>query len=231
VNILVVDDEPLARMRLQDLLARAPFENLSVAEADSGEAALAWLAQHPVDLVLLDIQMPGMDGLALARILSERPDAPAIIFCTAHEAHALEAFDLRAVHYLLKPYRAEKLYAAIGGLAGRRPVTAPLVLHDGGKTLRILPQDILYLAADHKYVRVVHRGGEVLTEESLNHLEEKLDGFVRCHRAYLVSLAAIDALQKKADGQYCLALRDHETQVPVSRRQLSCVRKLLSRPS
>ncbi len=231
MRVLIVDDEPLARTRLAALLGECDGVAI-VGHVDDGEAALAAIGDLHPDLLLLDIDMPGIDGVALAQRLAGRT-RPQIIFCTAYEAHALKAFDLGAIDYLLKPVRLERLRDALQR-AERRLADAPrepaAYLHGRlrGEQVRIALDEVICLLADEKYVVVHHREGELLIEESLRQLEEAHpDQLVRLHRNCLVPPARLLGLKTLADGRV-LARVDGSTISPeVSRRNLPAVRKLL----
>src|SRR6476619_2668837 len=181
MRVVIVDDEPLARARLRELLDEHGGVAV-VAEAGDGHAALHACAEHAPDLVLLDIVMPGIDGLETARHLAAFEPRPAVVFCTAFDAHALSAFDAQAIDYLVKPVRPERLAAAIERVrtfaAGRGHVAAPrnaqrthLCARMRG-SLRLIPvEDVHYLQAEEKYVVVHHARGEDLIDESLKTLE------------------------------------------------------------
>jgi two-component system response regulator AlgR len=177
LRVLVVDDEPPARERLKQLLAELPDTELA-GEAGSGEEALAVAAEARPDVVLLDIRMPGMGGLEAARHLASLTDPPAVVFTTAYEQHALEAFDAQASGYLLKPIRRERLASALERL--RRPTRAQrTVTTEPGKArthvtarvrdqLKLIPvRDVLCFVAEQKYTTVRHVAGEDLIEDSL----------------------------------------------------------------
>jgi two-component system response regulator AlgR len=239
VKVLVVDDEPPARTRLRGLLAE--IGGVEVAgEAGSGLAALELASTDPPDLVLLDVRMPGMDGLEVARHLSRLPSPPAVIFTTAYESHALSAFEVCAVDYLLKPVRRERLAEA---LARARQMTRTRA-HDlpsepgAARThvsatqqgrLRVVPiAEVRYFLADQKYVSAGFPGGELLLEESLRQLEEELGGhFLRVHRNALVALAHVEALERDDDGLHRVRLRGVSSRLAVSRRLLALVRQRL----
>src|SRR6185436_14942911 len=159
LKALIVDDEPLARMRLATLLNESAAPKVEiVGEAGDGSEAMAWLNRNqPVDLVLLDVQMPGLSGTELAALLRQRANAPAVVFITAHAEHALTAFELEAVDYLTKPVRRERLQAALERVAQRRPpaqedAVPVIVVSDRGRLQRIPLADVLYLKAELKYV-------------------------------------------------------------------------------
>jgi two-component system response regulator AlgR len=228
--VLIVDDEPRARDRLRHLLAAIPGATV-VGEAGNGGDALAQAAATAPDIVLLDVRMPGMDGLEAARHLADLPSPPAVIFTTAFEQHALEAFDAHAAGYLLKPVRLEKLEQAIA--RARQPTRAQLgqMTEAAGsrrtqlpvrtrEQLKLIPVDeILCFIADQKYVTVRHTGGEDLTEEPLRALEQEFAAeFVRVHRNALAALRHIEAVDRLPDGHHVLRLRHGGGQLQVSRR-------------
>lgn len=230
LRVLVVDDEPPARERLRQLLEDIPGA-ACVGEAGSGESALELAMREDPDVVLLDIRMPGMGGLAAARRLAELAEPPAVIFVTAYEQHALEAFDAQAAGYLLKPIRRDQLAAALE--RARRPSRAQLARLAGpgaaARThisvrardqLRLIPVDeVLCFIADQKYTTVRHAGGEDLIEESLRTLEEEFAGrFVRVHRNALVAIAQVARVEREADGHYAVHLRHDGGRLQVSRR-------------
>jgi len=231
LRVLIADDEPRARERLRQMLADLP-ETECVGEAGNGEEAFTLAeACHP-DIVLLDIRMPGMDGLEAARRLARLPEPPAVIFTTAFEQHALEAFDVQASGYLLKPIRRERLAAALE--RARRPSKAQLAtLADSAPAehrthvsarvrdqLKLIPLgEVLCFIAEQKYTTVRHIGGEDIIDEPLRSLEEELGAsFVRVHRNALVAIAQVDALEREADGRCVVHLRHGGGSLPVSRR-------------
>ncbi|MGV6827683.1 MAG: LytR/AlgR family response regulator transcription factor [bacterium] len=236
MRILVVDDEQLARHRLIALLKELgePYE--VVAEAENGDDALVLADQQQVDVVLLDIQMPGISGLEVARKLTTQPLPPAVIFTTAYEEHALTAFESNAVGYLVKPIRSEKLLHSLQQASQlTRPqksasqVDSPgITVQMRGNLQRIPLTEIYYLHADNKYVMVRHTGGEALLEESLVSLEQRFgDQFLRVHRNALVCPKKLSGLSKNAEGQAVVQFLDIEDQLPVSRRHLAEVRRQL----
>ena len=237
MRVVIVDDEPLARERLRDLLAGVGGVDV-VAEAGDGHAALHACAEHHPDLVLLDIAMPGIDGLETARHLAVFEPRPAVVFCTAFDAHALSAFDAQAIDYLVKPVRQERLAAALERVrtfaAGIAQHAAASVEEGRARThlcarlrgsLRLIPiEDIRYLQAEEKYVVVHHARGEDLIEESLKSLELEFgETFVRIHRNCLVARHEIVELRRIGDGHTQAVLRHGEQPLEVSRR---CVPQL-----
>jgi two-component system, LytTR family, response regulator AlgR len=239
VKVIIVDDEPLARSRLRALLDGEGGVEV-VAEAADGEQALHACAEHRPDLVLLDISMPGIDGLEAARHLAAFEPRPAVVFCTAFDEHALSAFDAQAIDYLVKPVRRERLAAALERVrtfaAGRGQA------RDGGSgqrrshlcarlrgSLRLVPiEDVRYLQAEEKYVVVHHARGEDLIEESLKSLEEEFgDRFVRIHRNCLVARHELVELRRSPDGHVQAILRHGDQPLEVSRRCVSGLRETL----
>ncbi len=240
MKVLIVDDEPPARARLRELLNRLSNHECC-GEAGNGVEALRLAASvvQP-DIVLLDIQMPGQDGLETARRLADLAHPPAIIFVTAYGDHALEAFDAHAVAYLLKPVRLERLEQALASasrlnraqltslavepMAGRTYVSARL----GQRLERIPLAEVFYFQADQKYVTVRHRQGRLLIEESLKVLETELGArAVRVHRNALAMAAQVAGLEKTLDGGMNLIFHGIPDRLEVSRRHLSAIRQFL----
>ena len=241
MRVVIADDEPLARERLRDLLAGVGGVEV-VAEAGDGHAALHACAEHHPDLVLLDISMPGIDGLETARHLAAFEPRPAVVFCTAFDAHALSAFDAQAIDYLVKPVRQERLAAALERVRTFAAGTAQHAAASGeeGRTrthlcarlrgsLRLIPiEDIRYLQAEEKYVVVYHARGEDLIEESLKALEAEFgDHFVRIHRNCLVARHEIIELRRIGDGHTQAVLRHGDQPLEVSRRCVPQLRETL----
>lgn len=242
LRTLIVDDEVLARSRLRTLLGdcKAPAADVIGEAAHAAEARLR-LDDTQVDLLLLDIHMPGLDGIELARLLRGRADAPAIVFVTAHAAHAVDAFELDAVDYLTKPVRAERLQQALlkaeRHLKERRAQQAGveedvLVIQERGRAERVPLSEVVYLKSEFKYLTVRTSTHSHIYDGSLSEMEERYpDRFVRVHRNALVARAAMRALEKHDDGEdadgWALRLRGIAEPVVVSRRQLSAVRDAL----
>ncbi len=231
MRVLVVDDEPLARARLCALLTECADVEV-VGRAGDGEAALGAIAESQPDVLLLDISMPGMDGVALAQRLAMR-GKPQVIFCTAYESHALEAFELGAADYLLKPVRLERLREALARAAQRLAASPPaptIYLHGRlrGEQIRIALDEVICLLAEEKYVVVRHRHGELLIEESLRQLEEAWpDQLVRLHRNCLVPPVRLLGVRTLPDGRVLARLDGTDFSPEVSRRNLPALRKLL----
>jgi len=232
LRVLIVDDEPPARERLRSMLVEAGGFDVA-GEAGNGEQALDLVERLTPDIVLLDVRMPGIDGLEVARHLATHPEPPAVIFTTAFDEYALQAFESEAVAYLLKPIRAEKLRAALAK-AGRltRPqlqqvaTAARLAEHRshigvrGRDGLKLIPVDEVFcFHADQKYTTVKHQKGEDLIEDSLKTLEEEFaPGFVRIHRNALVNTRYLERIARDAGGQHFVHLRGFPDALEVSRR-------------
>lgn len=232
LRVLIVDDEPPARERLRSMLVE--FGDFDVAgDASNGEQALIQVDKLFPDIVLLDVRMPGVDGLEVARQLAMLAEPPAVIFTTAFDEYALEAFESQAVSYLLKPIRAEKLKAALakaGRLtrpqlqqvanATREPAHRSHIGVRGRDGLRLIPvEDVLCFHADQKYTTVRHVKGEDLIEDSLKTLEEEFAAnFVRIHRNALVNTRYLERIARDADGQHFVHLRGMAEPLEVSRR-------------
>ena len=240
MKIVIIDDEPLARQRLHSVIDELGIGQV-VNEGSNGEQAIRLCEMHKPDVVLLDIRMPGMDGIEAAQHLMKLETPPAIIFTTAYDEYAIKAFESHAVDYLLKPIRKERLYDALG--ASTRLTRAQMQalsedpasstrLHISarlGGELRLIPiDDICYFMAEHKYVTVRHKEGTVLIEESLKSLEKEFeDKFLRIHRNALVAITCISALEKDREGGHKLKLRNLDDILEVSRRHLPTVRKVM----
>lgn len=245
LRILIVDDESLARSRLRTLLAECKSPGAEVvAEAANSSEAFLRLDDLQVDVVLLDIHMPGMDGLELARELSRGPRAPAVVFVTAHAVHAVTAFELEAVDYLTKPVRAERLQQSLQKaerwLKERRGPEPEgpqdsLLIQERGRAERVALSDVLYLKSEYKYLTVRTSTRSHIYDGSLAEFEERYPAhFVRVHRNALVARSAIRALEKYDDGEdaegWALRLDGIPEPVVVSRRQLPAVRDALREP-
>lgn len=243
LQILVVDDEPLARSRLRTLLGDcgAPAARV-VAEAANAAEAMGHLQRLRLDAALLDIRMPGADGLALAQALRALAQPPAVVFVTAHAEHAVAAFELEAVDYLTKPVRLERLQSALQKveryLVARRgvlpePPEEVLVIQDRGRTERVPLAEVLYFKAELKYITVRTATRSYILDGSLSELEERHGGgFLRVHRNALVARRAVRALEKHYDPEegegWAVRLNGIDESLAVSRRQLSAVREALA---
>lgn len=242
LKVLLVDDEALARSRLRTLLAEcAEPAAVPAAEAANAAQAMELLLRQPFDAVLLDVHMPGADGLALARALRSMPRAPAVIFVTAYAEHAVAAFELEAVDYLTKPVRRERLQAALqkveraAATRGSAPAPAPesLLIHDRGRTERVPLDEVLYFKAELKYVTVRTGARSYILDASLSELEERHPArFLRVHRNALVARGALRALERHDDPEegegWAVRLNGIDELVAVSRRQLGAVREALA---
>jgi two-component system, LytTR family, response regulator AlgR len=230
LKVLIVDDESPARERLRSLLAEIA-DVVCIGEAMSGQEALAHIHELNPDVVLLDVRMPGMDGLEAARHLTVLEEPPAVIFTTAYDEYAVEAFEAHAVGYLLKPVRKEQLAASLAR-AGRLSRVQLQKLASSSETrrshiaarrregVRLIPiEEVQYLLADQKYTTVHHLKGEDLIEDSLRLLESEFGpAFVRIHRNALVGVRYLERIERNAEGAYLVRLRGCEAPLPVSRR-------------
>lgn len=247
LRVLIVDDEPLARLRLAQLVrdvgaAREPAAEVA-GEAGAAQAALDWLAGAEADLLLLDIQMPGLDGIALAARLQSMPRPPAVVFITAHAEHALRAFELEATDYLTKPVRRERLQAALQRVArrlggsgaaagsGNEPV---IVVSERGRLVRVPLAEVLYLKAELKYVTLRTARHSYVLDEALAELEQRLgERFLRVHRNAIVARSAVRALERRAgedeDAEgWAVQVSPTDEWLAVSRRQVGAVREALA---
>lgn len=239
LKTLIVDDEALARDRLRSLVEELDAGEV-IAEAKNGQQAIETIQQQRPDLVLMDIRMPGMDGIEAAKHIANMENPPAVIFTTAYGDHALEAFDAHAIDYLLKPIRKERLEDAINrakamtqtiieSLQDELPATRTHLSVFVQGNIQLIPVDqIIYFKADQKYISVFTDDGEVLIEESLKSLEEEFrETFLRIHRNTLVAKNAINKLEKTTEGKFMIKLIDRDESLAISRRLLSNVRKFL----
>lgn len=239
LNVLIVDDEPLARARLRTLLGDCKKPAVICGgEAGNAQQALDLLRRSVFDAAFLDVRMPGADGLTLAQMLRELPQAPTVVFVTAHAEHAVTAFELDAVDYLTKPVRLERLQAALqkverhlGATRGAQAALPreSLIIQDRGRTERVPLDEVLYLKAELKYITVRTAGRSYILDGSLSELEEKYTvQFVRVHRNALVARRAVRALEKHYDPEegegWAVRLTGIDELLAVSRRQLAAVR-------
>jgi two-component system response regulator AlgR len=243
LRVLVVDDESLARSRLRTLLGdcRAPAAVVAGEAANATEAMEA-LRRDSFDALLLDVRMPGADGLALAQALRGTPQEPAVVFVTAHAEHAVAAFDLEAADYLTKPVRLDRLQLALQKVervlaarrAGAGDAEQTLVIQDRGRTERVPLSEVLYFKAELKYITVRTAARSYILDASLSDLEERhAPQFLRVHRNALVARRAVRALEKHDDPEegegWAVRLNGIDELLAVSRRQLTAVREALTR--
>jgi two-component system response regulator AlgR len=244
LHVLVVDDEPLARTKIKNLLAQCPQLNIArVYEAASGEHALVAVQGCPVNVALLDVHMPGISGVTLARQLRQQFQHLAFVFVTAYEEHAFNAFEVEAVDYLTKPVRLERLAAAleraVRWLQGRESASASnaphLMVRERGAMLRVPIANILYFKAEMKYTTLRTADREFVIETPLAELETQYaDYFVRIHRNALVAVSAIQSVSKAASADdeggegWVVQLRHVSEPLAVSRRQLPEVKARFS---
>ena len=241
MKVLIVDDEAPARTRLEDMVGE--MDDCEVcALAANGSEALEMASRHQPDVLLMDIRMPGMDGMEAARHLQAMEQPPAIIFTTAYNDYALQAFETHAVDYLLKPVRQERLaeallnaqrltrvqVAALNEAEEQSPVRERICARVRGALQLVPVADIRYFQADQKYVTLCTADMSVLIEETLKALEEEFaDQFVRIHRNALVASRYIIGMEKDEEGHACVRLADVDITLEVSRRHAAQIRKLV----
>ncbi len=239
MKILLCDDEPLARQRLR-LLIEQEGKHTLVGEIEDGAQLLSAVNQLNPDIVLLDISMAGLDGIQAADGLQKLANPPAVIFCTAHDNYALDAFGVHAVGYLLKPIKREELHEALQhaltvnraqsrSLQQQERMSEQFIVSRSHRGLERIPlSDVLAFNADHKYVQVLHRQGEVLIDEPLKELEKRFsDYFVRVHRSTLVRVDVIKGLRAMGEGKFAVELEGTHVRMPVSRRHLPAIRQII----
>ena len=243
LRTLIVDDEALARSRMRTLLGDCKTPTVSVeGEAANATQAIELLRRQPYDLALLDIHMPGADGLTLAQTLRTLPRPPAVVFVTAHTEHAVQAFELEAVDYLTKPVRLERLQQALqkaerllrsrGESLNDAPAEA-LLIQERGRTERVPLAEVLYFKAELKYITVRTAAKTYILDGALSELEEKYaQQFMRIHRNALVARRAVRAIEKHDDPEegegWAVRLGGIDELLSVSRRQLAAVREAIA---
>ena len=243
MKVLIVDDEKLARERLIRMVNTLDHYEV-IGEAACGDEAVKRTLEFEPDIVLLDIRMPGTDGMAAAHKIAALPSPPAVIFCTAFGEHAIEAIEANAAGYLLKPVRREALVDALGKTGRVNKVQVHAIsgededmklrvrTHISARTRRgieLIPlSEIRFFQADHKYVTVRHESGEVLIDASLRDLEDEFgDRVVRIHRNALVMTDHLEGLDRDSQGHYRVRMRGVEDKLDVSRRHVSGLRRLV----
>jgi two-component system, LytTR family, response regulator AlgR len=243
LKVLLVDDEALARARLRTLLGDCdnPGAN-TVDEASNAVQAMSTLQRGTFDVVLLDVRMPGMDGVTFAKAIAAMPAPPAVVFVTAHAEHAVQAFEVEAIDYLTKPVRLERLQQAlqkVERLVQSERALQPylpdetLIIQDRGRTERVPLAEVLYLKAELKYVTVRTATRSYILDGALSELEEKYAAhFMRIHRNALIARRAVRALVKHFDPEegegWAVRLNGIDELLAVSRRQLSAVREAIA---
>ena len=238
-SVLIADDEPLARERIRRLVEALPGYRVC-GEAADGDSSLKQVAELEPDILLLDIRMPGMDGMEAASRLSQLANPPALIFCTAYDHYAIQAFDVQAIAYLLKPVRKEALadalaragkvnrvqLQALNGQTARNQEQLAVRTHRGTELIDL--SEILYCEADQKYVTIHHARGETVCDYTLKELENSYPGvLLRIHRNTLVGVRFIQGLKRTPDGHNMVLLKDGQGELQVSRRHASNVRQWL----
>lgn len=240
ISVLIVDDEKLARERLKRLIANLN-EYECIGEAENGEQALQRIASLRPDIIIMDIRMPVLDGMDVAKNLSTEDYPPALIFCTAYDEYAIKAFQVSAAGYLLKPVRSEDLAAALGKakqvnrlqvrqIETEQEEEAEVFIAHTWQGHEMIPFDhIFYFQADQKYLTVHHKNGATLSDQTLKELEQSYgERLVRVHRNSLVNTKHIEALCKTPDGKYFIRIKRTLEKIPVSRRLVSEVKHLLA---
>jgi two-component system response regulator AlgR len=234
LNILIIDDETPARDRLRRLVEAIPGCEVA-GESGSATEALEQIRELKPHVLLLDISMPGMDGMSLARVLQEGGASPGVIFCTAYQDQALEAFEQEAVDYLVKPVRAERLEKALEKakryLGDGQDQEDDHFLRStvGGKVILTPIHRVICLLAEDKYTTVVHEKGSTVIDDSLTDLEHRFpELFFRIHRNALVSRKHIRGLERTSEGHTQVVLSGTDHKPEVSRRNVSSLRKLLT---
>jgi two-component system response regulator AlgR len=244
LRILIVDDERPARERLRELVAESELDAEVAGEAASGPEALAILPECGADVALVDIHMPAVNGIELARHFQALERPPAVIFVTAHDQYAVQAFEVNAIDYLLKPVRLARLVAALRKIAaGTGPGREQLARADPGprrylsaaergKVTLVPVDEVLFLRAEQKYVSARTREREFLIEDSLSQLEQELaHAFVRVHRNCLVARRFIRGVEQVKDTEeeahWAVRLEGHDEPIPISRRQWQAVKSLV----
>ncbi len=238
-RILLIDDEKLARDRLRRMLD-ASTEYQVVAEAENGVAAIEQTLEHRPDVLLMDIRMPGMDGLEAAQHIAHMDNPPAVIFCTAYDEYAINAFEVQAIGYVLKPVRKQQLFDALKRarqLSQRQLSTfaepevekTHLSIKTGAGIELVALVDISHFMADQKYVTAFCGQRELIIDESLKQLEQVIgNSFVRIHRNCLVATDCIEALVRNKSGQSHIKLKNSEHILAISRRHLSAVKQRIN---
>lgn len=243
MNVLIVDDEQLARQRLRKLISDAAGYQI-IGEAETGEDALRKTQTTQPDVVLMDIRMPGMDGIEAASYINRMEKPPAIIFTTAYCEHALKAFEAHAIDYLLKPIKQSRLEAALDAAKRMNKAQLSKLREDeteGARqkicvksrgSLELIPvEEIIYFKADQKYVTLRTAEQEFLIEESLKTLEQEFSfQFIRIHRNALVAHQMLHGLTKNNDGHACINFSEIDDLLEISRRHLPLIRKNLKSP-
>lgn len=243
IRALVVDDEALARARMHTLLGDCTAPRVRVdGEAGNAVQAMDLLQRQQFDVALLDIHMPGADGMVLARALQALPEPPVLIFVTAHAEHAVQAFELEAVDYLTKPVRLERLQAALQKVERflqaknandqTQDVGDVLIIQERGRTERVPVSQVVYFKAELKYITVRTAARSYILDGSLNELEGKYgDRFMRIHRNALIARRLVRALEKHFDAEegegWAVRLLGVDELLMVSRRQLASVKELV----
>ncbi|WP_206770761.1 MULTISPECIES: LytR/AlgR family response regulator transcription factor [Pseudoalteromonas] len=233
INVLIVDDEPLARARVRRLLTMHPNYHV-VGDADNGEQAVTLCKELQPDIVLLDINMPKLSGLEVAKALKLLAIPPAVVFLTAHSEHALEAFELAVDGYLVKPITEQALTKTLLQLSKlnrtqvNRPVHSHITYQLAGAMRRVNIDDVVCCVAEQKYTRLIFVGGEAIIEHSLKQLESTYSQqLLRIHRNTLVNKLHIQSLHCSVSSGHHLIMRHYDEPLTISRRALKTVKQAM----
>lgn len=235
LKAIVVDDEKPARDELKFLLKEAGGVEV-VAEAGSAAEAIHALQDHPCDVLFLDINMPDANGLKLAGALRTLRFPPAVVFVSAYSEYAIDAFEVKAVDYLLKPVELDRLHRAIESVEkqvaaqAKQQKAKQISCERAGKKVTVSTTDIKYCIARDDYAYVETTNGKYFSPVSLSSIEKQLDGlgFMRVHRSYLVNLAFVETSVTQESGAMSLKIKDSEDEIPVSRRKIPLIKKALT---
>lgn len=234
LRAMIVDDEAPARSELAFLLEEIGDVEIAV-EADNVRKAIESLKEHRCDVVFLDINMPGVNGMQFAEALSKLKNPPAVVFVTAYSEYGADAFGVNAIDYLVKPVETDRLRQAVDkvrvqcGQATKKPAVERIPVEKGGKKLLVPASKIHYIMAKDDYSYLHTESDRYLSTVSLAQLEAKLEplGFFRVHRRYLVNLSCVNEVDPVSGGTLLLTLSGEEEQIPVSRRRVAALKKAL----
>ena len=227
MRIAVCDDEEKFRTQARDMIdSLAGSMDVVVDAYSDGRKLLEAFDRKPYDILFLDIEMPAMDGITLAKKLRERSENIYIVFLTGHVEYALEGYEVNALRYLTKPVKEDKLREVLRFVMDKNVSKRQLLIKEDGDELLLNVSDIIYMEAQNQYVMIYTAGGNHLIRYNIGDFEEQLtnDGFFRCHRGYLISLAKVKKLMK---GDVIMETPEGETPVPVSRANIKPLKEAL----